>query len=86
MRGFVELAGLDGAVIFDDEDILAFGAMIDTHSEAEGQYGARTTAALSAFHWGGLPTKISSDGEVACYFTSRSSDGQQGSEARLLFA
>ena len=84
-RVFLELAGLDGAVIFDARDVLAFGAMIQTHPNATNQQGARTTAALSAYHWGALPVKVSADGEAKCYFTSISKD-QERCSAVLDFA
>lgn len=69
-RLLTELASIDGAVIFDDDKLLAIGAIIKSHAKAGGQSGARTTAALSAYHWGGRPVKVSSDGEVMLYFAS----------------
>ncbi len=67
----LELASVDGAVIFDNHQILAFGAIIDPHPNVVDATGARSTAALSAFHWGGKPIKVSSDGEVTLHFKSR---------------
>lgn len=67
-RLLMEIAGLDGAVIFDDRSILAFGAMIRTHPDAGGVVGARTTAAVSAYLDGGTTVKISSDGDVCIIF------------------
>ena len=64
----IELASIDGAVIFDNEKILAFGAIIESHPKAGQESGARTTAAISAYHWGGKPMKVSSDGEITLYF------------------
>jgi hypothetical protein len=69
-RLFLELASIDGAVIFTAAGLLAFGAIIETHPEASSEAGARSTAALSSYHWGGVPFKISSDGEIAVYFES----------------
>jgi hypothetical protein len=71
---FLEVAGIDGAVVFDDKNILAFGAIIQAHPGA-GQHGARTTAALSAFLWGGIPIKCSSDGDISVRFHSRGAGG-----------
>jgi hypothetical protein len=67
-RLLMELAGLDGAVIFDAHSILAFGAMIRTHPDAGGVVGARTTAAVSAYMDGGTTVKVSSDGDVCILF------------------
>jgi hypothetical protein len=67
-RLLMELAGLDGAVIFDAQSILAFGAMIRTHPDAGGVVGARTTAAVSAYMDGGTTVKVSSDGDVCILF------------------
>ncbi len=75
-RLLLEIASLDGAVIFSNSDILAFGAMIETNEIAGKEAGARSTAARSAFYWGGFPIKISSDGEITLYFKSRSKRGE----------
>jgi hypothetical protein len=75
-RCFLEVAGIDGAVIFDDKNVLAFGAIVRTHEAAGQQHGARTTAAASAYLWGGIPIKCSADGDIAVTFRSRASDGQ----------
>ncbi len=74
---FLEIACIDGAVLFDDNNILAFGAMIQTHTEAGGHSGARTTAAKSAYLWGGKPVKISSDGDISMLFKSRDANGKE---------
>jgi hypothetical protein len=70
-RLFLELTSLDGAVVFTPTKILAFGAMIETHDKAMYEMGARSTAARSAYYWGGCPIKISADGEMSIFFTSR---------------
>ncbi|QDS94207.1 hypothetical protein FF011L_29860 [Roseimaritima multifibrata] len=69
-----ELASIDGAVVFDAQSVLAVGAVINTHPDAGDCIGARTTAAKSAFKWGGIPMKISSDGDVTLYFSSGSDE------------
>lgn len=69
-RLLAELASIDGAVIFDDRNLLAAGAIVKTHESVSNQQGARTTAAWSAFRWGGRPIKVSSDGQVTYYFES----------------
>ena len=75
---------MDGAVIFNQARILAFGAMIEPHAKANSETGARTTAARSAYYWGGHPSKISSDGEISIYFES--DDGKGGTcDAQLEF-
>lgn len=73
-RLLTELASIDGAVIFDDNRLLAIGAIIESHPRASGQTGARSTAALSSYYWGGRPVKVSSDGEVTLYFASEDDD------------
>ncbi len=82
-RRLIELARVDGALIFDDRHILAVGAIIETHPQSGNQHGARTNAARSAYLWGARPTKISSDGDVTVHFTSRS--GDQACDAELHF-
>lgn len=69
-RQLIELASIDGAVVFDDHNLLAVGALIRSHSEVGNQLGARKTAARSAYLWGARPIKVSSDGDVAVYFQS----------------
>jgi hypothetical protein len=76
-RLFLELASMDGALIFDKDSILAFGAMIEPHPEAKFETGARSTAARSAYLWGGHPLKISSDGEISIYFESSDRSGNK---------
>ncbi len=73
---FLELASLDGAIIFDSDKIVAFGAMIDSHPDVGSHHGARTTAAYSAYKWGGHPIKISADEDIKVIFRSHSEDGQ----------
>jgi hypothetical protein len=70
-RRLVEMAGVDGAVVFDDDHLLAVGALIRSHPNVGNQLGARATAARSAYLWGGRPIKVSSDGDVAIFFKSR---------------
>ncbi len=69
-RRLLELAAVDGAVVFDDRALLAVGALVESHPLVGNQLGARTTAARSAYMWGGLPTAVSSDGEITMYFQS----------------
>ena len=70
-RRLIEMAGVDGAVVFDDDHLLAVGALIRSHPNVGNQLGARATAARSAYLWGGRPIKVSSDGDVAIFFKSR---------------
>jgi hypothetical protein len=82
-RLFLEIASLDGAVLFDDQRVVAFGAMIKSSPGVGGHLGARTTAMHSAYQWGGRPIKISADGEIVIPFMSA---GPEGScEAQLAF-
>lgn len=83
-RLLLEIASVDGAVIFDESNVLAFGAMIATHPDAGGQAGARTTAARSAYLFGGIPAKISSDGDISLLFKSRNLSGASA-DAELRF-
>ena len=82
-RRLIELACADGAVVFDDDRLLAVGALIRSHPNAGNQLGARTMAALSAYLWGGHPIKVSSDGDVSVYF--RSTNGQKQCDAVIDF-
>ena len=68
-RLLMEMATLDGAVVFDAGSILAFGAMIRTHPDVGRVVGARTTAAVSAYLDGGTTVKVSSDGDVCVLFS-----------------
>lgn len=74
-RLLVEVASIDGAVVFDSDGLHAVGAIIKTHENAQALGGARTTAAKSAFEYGATPIKISSDGEITIYFRSQDSEG-----------
>ena len=67
-RLLLDIAHVDGAVIFDEHEVLAFGAMIATHPSAAGHFGARTTAAYSALYHGGTAIKISADGDICAVF------------------
>jgi hypothetical protein len=82
-RRLIELAQVDGAVIFDDQHLLAVGAIIAGHPSVGNQLGARTTAAQSAYLWGAHPVKVSSDGDVTVFFTSRK--GNDRCEALMEF-
>jgi len=82
-RLLAEIAGVDGAVIVDDERVCAFGAILEPHPDAGGTGGARETAALSAFLWGASPVKISSEGDITTYFKSR--EGSRECDAQLTF-
>ncbi len=75
-RRLIEMSGVDGAVVFDEDHLLAVGALIRSHPNVGSQLGARVTAARSAYLWGGRPIKVSSDGDVAVYFKSRSGDNE----------
>lgn len=70
----IEMACIDGAVVFDDSNILAVGALIRSHPNVGNQLGARKTAARSAYLWGGHPINVSSDGDVTIFFKSRNGD------------
>ena len=72
----IELANVDGALVFDDDQLLAAGAIIESHPDAGDQLGARTTAARSAYLWGTCPVNVSSDGDVTVYFKSKG-DGEE---------
>lgn len=75
-RRLLEVASVDGALVFDDDHLLAVGAIIESHPEVGNQLGARATAARSAYLWGAHPVKISSDGDVTIYFKSRDGDAE----------
>ncbi len=73
----LELASIDGAIIFDKETgiIKAFGAMINHHEKVTKEQGARSTAALSAFHHNMIPFKVSSDGDITLYYNHHNKSG-----------
>jgi hypothetical protein len=75
-RQLIELACIDGAIVFDDAHLLAVGALIRSHPDVGSHLGARITAARSAYLWGAHPIAVSSDGDVAVHFQSRSDDEQ----------
>jgi hypothetical protein len=82
-RRLIEMSGVDGAVVFDDDHLLAVGALIRSHPNVGNHLGARVTATQSAFLWGGRPIKVSSDGDVAIPFKSR--DGENECDAVMNF-
>lgn len=59
-----ELASIDGAITFNNKSITSFGSFIEPHRNANEDLGTRSTAASSAFYYGALPFKVSSDGDV----------------------
>ena len=73
-RLLIEMASIDGAIVFDNDNILAIGALVRSHPDVGSQLGARATAARSSFLWGARPIKVSSDGDVTVYFKSASGD------------
>ena len=73
-RQLIELACIDGAIVFDDNRLLAVGALIRSHPDAGSHVGARITAARSAYLWGAHPISVSSDGDVTVHFESRNGD------------
>ncbi len=83
-RLLTEMACVDGAVVFDDESILAVGALIRSHPAVGSHLGARTTAARSAYLWGAHPIMISSDGDVTIYFKSTKNDRHCDAEMHFL--
>ncbi len=82
-RLFLEIASIDGAVICNNEGLMAFGAMIKPHPNVNIHRGARTTAAESAYRWGGVVLNVSSDGDVNIFFES--SDGKNRCDAIITF-
>lgn len=84
-RLLLEVAGIDGAVVFDKENILAVGAMINPHPDVGSETGARTTAAKSAFLWGGTPAKVSADGDMTIFFKVGRSKSPRSDSALIKF-
>jgi len=82
-RQLIEMACIDGAVVFDDNNLLAVGALIRSHPSVGSQLGARTTAARSSYLWGAHPIKVSSDGDVTVYF--KSTNGERECNAEMYF-
>lgn len=74
----LELASIDGAIIFDEcGKIEAFGAIVQTHPKANHCLGARTTGAMSALEHGYIPIKVSSDGDISLYKIVRDKCGNE---------
>lgn len=73
----LELASIDGAIIFDKEtgNIKAFSAMINHHEKVTKEQGARSTAALSAFYHNMIPFKVSSDGDITLFHSHHNKSG-----------
>lgn len=80
-RLFLEVAEVDGALIFDTRQVLAFGAMIEFHPDSGRYFGARAAAAQSALLWGGYAFKVSADGDITVLFTDKAT----GDRAELRF-
>jgi hypothetical protein len=83
-RQLIELASIDGAIVFDDTSLLAVGALIRSHPDAGSHMGARATAAKSAYLWGAHPIAVSSDGDVTVHFRSRADDKQCDATMKFL--
>ncbi|WP_281658222.1 diadenylate cyclase [Halobacillus sp. Cin3] len=74
----LELASVDGAIIFDAKgDLIAFGAMVNSHPDADGELGARSLASLSAHLHGMKVFKVSSDGQITLYYNNKDDDGEE---------
>ncbi len=71
----LELAEIDGAVVFDAHHILAFGAMIEPFGIRTRCYGTRTLAALSAAARQTIACKVSSEGDIVIYFQESDAEG-----------
>ena len=73
----LELASIDGAIIFDKDtgNIKAFGAMIISHKDVS-EKGARSMAAMSAVKNNMIPFKVSSDGDITIYHEHFDTSGQ----------
>ncbi len=82
-RQLIEMACIDGAVVFDDNRLLAVGALIRSHPSVGNQLGARRTAARSSYLWGAHPIEVSSDGDVTVYFKSK--NGERECDAVMNF-
>ena len=82
-RLFIEVASIDGAVICNNEGLMAFGAMVKPHPNVSSHRGARTAAAESAYKWESIALCVSTDGEIKIYFES--SDGKHECDAIITF-
>jgi len=76
-RILLELANIDGAVVFNQNSIVAVGAMIKPHHKATGMLGARSIASYSAACYGAHPFKVSSDGEVTMFIRTQNDLGNE---------
>jgi hypothetical protein len=83
-RQLIELASIDGALVFNADRLLAVGALIRTHPDAGSHLGARATAARSAYLWGARPIQVSADGDVTVHFAS-AADGERCDAVMNLF-
>jgi hypothetical protein len=83
-RLILELTELDGALILDNNRILSFGSMIKPHPGVSNHKGARSTAAESAYKWGGTSFNVSSDGEIKIYFDSYGPTSTAPAQLRMM--
>ncbi len=67
----LDLASIDGAVVFNENEIIAVGALIKSQNSIPGVIGARSTAAYSAMKYGASACKISADGQISIYYKAR---------------
>ena len=70
----VDIAALDGAVVFDNSGkMLAYGAVLSPKKKGRlrGTEGSRTKAAMGASNYG-LAIKVSSDGDITVYHKGKS--------------
>ncbi len=83
-RRLIEMACVDGAVIFDDNHLLAVGRPGAFASQrGKPAWGPDQGRPLRVSSGAAHPIKVSSDGDVTIYFRSR--DGEQQCDAVMNF-
>ena len=82
-RRLIEMACVDGAVVFDDDNLLAVGALIRSHPAWETNWAPEPPPPAPPIFGAAIPIKVSSDGDVTIYFKSR--DGEQECDAVMNF-
>lgn len=79
-----ELSSIDGALVFNNNGITAFGAYLRPHIDVPIELGTRSTAACSACKYGMTAFKASTDGDVVIYYSKSKGITEQIKKLNIL--
>ena len=68
------MACIDGAVVFDDHNLLAVGALVRSHPSVETKWEPGERPLDQRIFGAPRPIEVSSDGDVTVYFWSKNGD------------